>query len=459
MTNTLLPLLEGIILKAKGASTEDNVAQKLGTEGGRDVTMMLHHSRDTEAKQWDETWVLALDALARLFRGFLPQLEERPAFKATWTSLLSLLRLSLLSLPRSNEVALASINAAHNLMLSSARASLNGRRTYHPAPTTPLAAPSDAAAVAPESELPPASPSPIPVAAPLSPQRDSSGGPVRSPDGLMTTPGGGAGVERERLPSHLWATVWALLESVVDEATADAEAFATHQTMLCELVKRTTELYDGGRPYFEEADVLRLLQLGERLARPAHGALGWDPTLVPCAPTPLQHAVLGLLGKLPPFHHARVREDEMWPLLLWLLLKLIEPHELTTKRTIKPTGEPPSTAPVAKSGAVGSRVVNGFAGKCHALLHTLLTEQAGPAAKLAVVEDVLNVLRRVMMWRLHPECRCPSLPTSAAKGFVTLLEALVPHLPRPGERGSSRAHAELIEALWTRLSPPVPSLR
>ena len=52
---TLLPLLAKTIAKARAASTDELIAKKLGTEGGRDVHMMLHHSRDTEAKQWDET--------------------------------------------------------------------------------------------------------------------------------------------------------------------------------------------------------------------------------------------------------------------------------------------------------------------------------------------------------------------------------------------------------------------
>lgn len=63
-------------------------------------------------------------------------------------------------------------------------------------------------------------------------------------------------------------------------------------------------------------------------------------------------------------------------------------------------------------------------------------------------------MRSVMSWRLHPACRCPSLPRAAASGFVSLVHALLPHLPAPEEGAARRAHAELIEALWTRLAPP-----
>jgi len=51
------------------------VAKPLGKEGGVPVLMLLHHSRDTASKQWDETWVLLLGASARLFRAFLPTLQ------------------------------------------------------------------------------------------------------------------------------------------------------------------------------------------------------------------------------------------------------------------------------------------------------------------------------------------------------------------------------------------------
>ena len=70
-------------------------------------------------------------------------------------------------------------------------------------------------------------------------------------------------VERERLPPHLWLSVWALLEGAVEVATADAAAFATHEPMLCALLTRTSELYAGGRSHFDESDVKRMLRLAE----------------------------------------------------------------------------------------------------------------------------------------------------------------------------------------------------
>ena len=116
---TLLPLVAEIVAKAHEAQESDEpVARKLGTEGGRDVMMTFHHSRDTLAKQWHETWVLALGASARIYRSFLPQLMKRRAFPRTWEALLNFLQQSLLATPNgSSEVALAAISACHSLLL------------------------------------------------------------------------------------------------------------------------------------------------------------------------------------------------------------------------------------------------------------------------------------------------------------------------------------------------------
>ena len=76
---------------------------------------MMHHSRDTAAKQWSETWAVALGAVARLYRTFLHQLMRRHRFADAWDALLAILQTSILALPRSLEVATSAIGAAHAL--------------------------------------------------------------------------------------------------------------------------------------------------------------------------------------------------------------------------------------------------------------------------------------------------------------------------------------------------------
>lgn len=46
----------------------------LGQSRGKEVRMMLHHSRNSEQKQWDETVVIALGGMARLLRAHLPSI-------------------------------------------------------------------------------------------------------------------------------------------------------------------------------------------------------------------------------------------------------------------------------------------------------------------------------------------------------------------------------------------------
>ena len=52
----------------------------LGRLRGVSVKMLMHHSRNSEQKQWDETLVLALSGMGRLFRAHLPLLVPMPAF-------------------------------------------------------------------------------------------------------------------------------------------------------------------------------------------------------------------------------------------------------------------------------------------------------------------------------------------------------------------------------------------
>lgn len=46
----------------------------LGQSRGKEVRLLLHHSRNSEQKQWDETVVIALGGMARLLRAHLPSI-------------------------------------------------------------------------------------------------------------------------------------------------------------------------------------------------------------------------------------------------------------------------------------------------------------------------------------------------------------------------------------------------
>ena len=64
---TMAPLMREVSDARARASTTEPIAPQLGTEAGKPVLMLMHHSRDTASKQWDETWVLLLKDSTRYF--------------------------------------------------------------------------------------------------------------------------------------------------------------------------------------------------------------------------------------------------------------------------------------------------------------------------------------------------------------------------------------------------------
>jgi hypothetical protein len=75
----LLPLLRRV-----QEGSERSVTETVEVEEG----MMLHHSRNTAAKQWDETRVIAITGVARTLSNFLPLLPSVLGFQDAWVALL-----------------------------------------------------------------------------------------------------------------------------------------------------------------------------------------------------------------------------------------------------------------------------------------------------------------------------------------------------------------------------------
>lgn len=47
---------------------------------GKSVAMLVHHSRNSQQKQWEETLVLALAGMSRLLRTHLPLIVNSSSF-------------------------------------------------------------------------------------------------------------------------------------------------------------------------------------------------------------------------------------------------------------------------------------------------------------------------------------------------------------------------------------------
>lgn len=52
----------------------------LGKRKGEQMAMLVHHSRNSVQKQWEETLVLALSGMGRILRAHLPVLVDMPGF-------------------------------------------------------------------------------------------------------------------------------------------------------------------------------------------------------------------------------------------------------------------------------------------------------------------------------------------------------------------------------------------
>lgn len=114
--NYVFPTLDRASHMAATSSKDEWHGKELGTRGGKAVHMLIHHSRNTAQKQWDETLVLVLGGIARLLRSFFPFIRSLSNFWSGWESLLLLVKDSIVN--GNKEVALAAINCLQTTVIS-----------------------------------------------------------------------------------------------------------------------------------------------------------------------------------------------------------------------------------------------------------------------------------------------------------------------------------------------------
>ncbi|KAL7607146.1 uncharacterized protein LOC111910718 [Lactuca sativa] len=101
---------------AATSSKDEWQGKELGVRGGKAVHMLIHHSRNTAQKQWDETLVLVFGGIARILRTFFPLLISLTNFWSGWESLLCSVKNSIAN--GSKEVALAAVGCLQSTVLS-----------------------------------------------------------------------------------------------------------------------------------------------------------------------------------------------------------------------------------------------------------------------------------------------------------------------------------------------------
>ncbi|KAK9735345.1 hypothetical protein RND81_04G200200 [Saponaria officinalis] len=114
--NYIFPSLDRASHMAATSSKDEWHGKELGTRDGKAVHMLIHHSRNTAQKQWDETLVVVLGGIARILRSFFPYLRTFSNFWSGWQSLINFVSSSILN--GSKEVALAGINCLQTTVLS-----------------------------------------------------------------------------------------------------------------------------------------------------------------------------------------------------------------------------------------------------------------------------------------------------------------------------------------------------
>ncbi|CAA6667168.1 unnamed protein product [Spirodela intermedia] len=114
--NYVFPILDCVNHLAATSSRDEWHGKELGTRGGKAVLMLIHHSRNTAQKQWDETLVLVLGGITRLLRSFFPFLQGLENFSVGWDRLLHFVRESISN--GSKEVAFAAISCLQTTVMS-----------------------------------------------------------------------------------------------------------------------------------------------------------------------------------------------------------------------------------------------------------------------------------------------------------------------------------------------------
>ena len=113
-----LPLLASVLEANPEREKESGGAasHELGRDkdSGRSVMMLVHHSRDTAQKQWDETRVFALQGAARVLKVYVEAWGQLQEFVELWPVWLTHCRGAIGH--RSQEVALAAVNALQEVM-------------------------------------------------------------------------------------------------------------------------------------------------------------------------------------------------------------------------------------------------------------------------------------------------------------------------------------------------------
>ena len=121
LESLMYPLLTSLLESGSASQSEsygvNSTALGKDKTSGKAVMMLVHYSRDTAEKQWDETRVYALQGSGRVMKGFIEIWSNLSQFVALWPIYLQVIERGVSN--RSTEVALAAISAIQEVLLAS----------------------------------------------------------------------------------------------------------------------------------------------------------------------------------------------------------------------------------------------------------------------------------------------------------------------------------------------------
>ncbi|XP_047499034.1 protein MON2 homolog isoform X3 [Penaeus chinensis] len=388
----LFPLLDKVRQLSDSAST-DKVDQ-----GGN---ILIHHSRNTQQKQWAETQVLTLSGVARVFSTKQKILQGLGDFPRAWALLLDFIHTAALS--KSNEVSLAALKSLQE-MLQAGRSS-----------TVVSSGSSD--------DL-------------------SSSSSLQSP------------LPEDSIAN--WNTAWKVWHTIgtevtkppPEEVTRGSDAYIPSQPFLTALVHIFPHLFQHIKPRFVVSDFTRLAAvLSGCVSVPVHGESSpfIHPSFTDVVVTPLQEGVLQALTVIEKeITEGSVSSRAMVPELFTLLL------QFSHYSCQAPSYGNVLTRPHTTKGSADWVTMNfvPFAERSMSMLVTLY--QTTCAWKEVIEAQVLkNIIQGITM-PLHKKYRCPA-QTTWKLAITTLLAVLQEGLQL------AREHPTHFREMWPVLATALES--
>ncbi|KAL6072015.1 Endocytosis and vacuole integrity protein [Balamuthia mandrillaris] len=112
ISEIVFPLMTEV--KQQLSQASDDRVDNSEMEKGKSLVILVHHSRNTVLKQWNETVALALDGLVQVFRTFFPKISQLTDFTNYWQRLMQ--DLGHFASNKSDEVAQCAVVALKDIM-------------------------------------------------------------------------------------------------------------------------------------------------------------------------------------------------------------------------------------------------------------------------------------------------------------------------------------------------------